>query len=77
LRPALLEPGFCIAVGVAIIPSNHIFTDANALVPQQVNVGKDVWIKDDVWIVTNCMILDGVKIGQGSLDQEPQIIYFI
>jgi len=59
--------GVRIGAGVVIIPSNHVFSDTDIPIYRQGNVGKGICIESDVWIGANCTILDGVRIGQGSV----------
>ena len=56
-----------IAGGTMIIPNNHIFKKASVPIVFQGNESKGIIIEDDVWIGHGCSILDGVKIGKGSV----------
>ncbi len=56
-----------IAAHVVIIPANHIFTDTNIPIARQGLTKKGISIGTDVWIASGCQILDGVRIGNGSV----------
>ena len=56
-----------IAPNVVIVGSNHVFTDTKKNIKLQGNVNQGIIIEDDVWIAANCTILDGIKIGKGSI----------
>jgi len=47
--------------------SNHGFDDPNKLIIEHEKVEKGIVVEDDVWIGANCVILDGVRIGRGSV----------
>jgi len=59
--------GVRIASGTVIIPSNHVFNDLDVPIHLQGLVNKGIIIDNDVWIGANCTILDGVRIGKGSV----------
>lgn len=59
--------GVRIAPGTAIIASNHVFTDPDVPIYRQGMNNKGICIESDVWIGANCTVLDGVRIGQGSV----------
>ncbi|MHA2013514.1 MAG: acyltransferase [Candidatus Helarchaeota archaeon] len=50
-----------------ISASQHIFQDINSPIKNQGITAKGIVIEDDVWIGSNCVIMDGVKIRQGSV----------
>lgn len=50
-----------------IIPANHNFKSAKIPIVKQGLTQKGICIEDDVWIGGNCMILDGVTLGRGSV----------
>jgi acetyltransferase-like isoleucine patch superfamily enzyme len=56
-----------IAGGTMIIPNNHIYKDVQTPIALQGNDSKGIVIEDDVWIGHGCTILDGVRIGRGSV----------
>ena len=50
-----------------IIPANHIFNSKSTPIIKQGLTKKGIHIEDNVWIGHGCSILDGVKIGEGSV----------
>jgi acetyltransferase-like isoleucine patch superfamily enzyme len=56
-----------IASGTNIIASNHNFSSINEPIKTQDEIGIGIVIEDDVWIGANVTILDGIKIGKGSV----------
>lgn len=50
-----------------IIPNNHIYKDKSKLIWLQGNISQGIVVEDDVWIAHGCSILDGVRIGKGSV----------
>jgi acetyltransferase-like isoleucine patch superfamily enzyme len=50
-----------------IVASNHNFNDRDMYICQQGSNGKGISIENDVWIGANCVILDGVTVGKGSV----------
>ena len=56
-----------IAGATMIIPNNHNFKDTSVPIAFQGNESLGIVIEDDVWIGHACSILDGIKIGQGSV----------
>lgn len=52
---------------VNIHPGNHSFVDPNLRINEQPVTYKGIVIEDDCWIGAQAVILDGVKIGQGSV----------
>lgn len=56
-----------IATHTVIVPANHTFTDLEVPICNQPETKKGVVIEDDVWIGAGCRILDGVRIGRGSV----------
>jgi acetyltransferase-like isoleucine patch superfamily enzyme len=56
-----------IAAGTTIIPSNHGFERVDIPICDQPGESKGILIEDDVWIGTNCTILDGITIGHSSV----------
>ncbi|MGE3063049.1 MAG: acyltransferase [bacterium] len=50
-----------------IISSNHIYENPELTVLEQGTRGTGIVIEDDVWIGGGVKVLDGVKIGKGSI----------
>lgn len=50
-----------------IIPNNHVFVDNVKPINTQGSTSKGITIEDDVWLGHGCSVLDGVKIGKGSI----------
>ena len=50
-----------------IIGANHNFKDKTKSIKSQGSSIKGIVIGNDVWIGANCVILDGVTIGEGSV----------
>lgn len=56
------------APGCIIAPPNHVFDRTDVPMNRQgLKPSKGVVIGNDVWICTNAIILDGVKIGDGAI----------
>lgn len=51
----------------SIFSENHNFSSTNQVMTSQGTTRKGVIIENDVWISTKAVILDGVKIGKGSI----------
>lgn len=57
-----------IAAFVGMFAANHGFSDPSIPMRQQGMTSKGgIVIEDDVWIGAHCVILDGVRIGHGSV----------
>lgn len=56
-----------IAGNTIITASSHNFNEINIPISEQGFSAKGIVIQDNVWIGANCVILDGVKIGEGSI----------
>lgn len=56
-----------IATHTVIIPANHTFNDISIPIMNQPEARLGIIIEDDVWIGAGVRILDGVKIGKGSV----------
>jgi acetyltransferase-like isoleucine patch superfamily enzyme len=56
-----------IASNVVVVPAGHVFGDITIPIRKQGSSMKGVVIEDDVWIGCGCRILDGVRIGKGSV----------
>ena len=52
---------------VHILAENHAFQDASKPIQEQGVTRKGVIIEDDVWIGNQVIILDGVRVGRGSV----------
>ncbi|ABJ57360.1 acyltransferase [Oenococcus oeni] len=52
---------------VTLVAENHIFKDADIDIKNQGVSQKGIIIENNVWIGTDCTILDGVTIGEGSV----------
>lgn len=51
----------------SLFAENHIFDDVESTIKSQGVSQKGIVIEDDCWIGSNCIILDGVTIGRGSV----------
>ncbi|PJX28500.1 hypothetical protein CAP47_00465 [Psychroflexus sp. S27] len=56
-----------IAPGCVIVGSNHKFDNSKENIKSQGLSRKGIIIEDDVWFGANVVVLDGVKIGKGSV----------
>ena len=56
-----------IANSTVIVASNHIFQSKDKLIRKQGVSKKGIIIGDDVWIGSNVVILDGIKIATGCV----------
>lgn len=59
--------GVRIASHVSIVGFNHSFDDLDTPIFRQPLTSKGIAIEDDVWIGANAVILDGVRIGAGTI----------
>lgn len=50
-----------------LFAENHVFYDIEATIKSQGVNRRGIVIEDDCWIGANCIILDGVRIGRGSV----------
>lgn len=72
-RNTVVRGYFLINANVAIGPNcmivgiNHNFNNMNVPIKEQGFSVKGIIIENDVWIGANCVILDGVTIGKGSV----------
>lgn len=64
-----------IGENVLIYDHNHKFRDKTRLIQNQGVSSKPIVIEDNVWIGSNCVILQGVKIGEGSIIGAGCVIY--
>ncbi|HEM5122019.1 TPA: acyltransferase [Streptococcus suis] len=51
----------------SLFAENHVFSDKRNSIKNQGVVQKGITIEDDCWVGSNCIILDGVTIGKGSV----------
>ena len=51
----------------SLFAENHIFSNTGLDIKSQGVAQKGITIEDDCWIGSNCVILDGVRIGKGSV----------
>mgnify|MGYP004516101969 CR=1 FL=1 len=51
----------------SLFAENHIFDNSEVTIKSQGVSQKGITIEDDCWIGSNCIILDGVTIGKGSV----------
>jgi acetyltransferase-like isoleucine patch superfamily enzyme len=56
-----------IAANCTLIAANHNFNQTDKPIMAQGLSTKGIFIDDDVWIGTHCVILDGVRVGKGSV----------
>lgn len=56
-----------IAANSGIYANNHVFTDLSLPVKQQGTTREGIIIEDDCWLGHGVTVLDGVKIGKGSI----------
>lgn len=52
---------------VGLFAENHVFADPRVPIRQQGVSRKGIVIEDNCWLGTGCIILDGVRVGQGSV----------
>ena len=51
----------------SLFAENHVFSDINRTIKSQGVNNKGIIVEDDCWIGSNVVILDGVRIGRGSV----------
>ena len=56
-----------IASGSVLIPANHNFENPHLPINTQSVTSHGITVEDDVWIAANVTVLDGVRIGRGSV----------
>lgn len=56
-----------IAANCTLIAANHNFNQTDKPIMDQGLSTKGIFIDDDVWIGTRCVVLDGVRVGKGSV----------
>jgi acetyltransferase-like isoleucine patch superfamily enzyme len=50
-----------------IVAANHSFDDRDVPIASQTISAEGIEIHDNVWIGSNCVVLDGVTIGEGAI----------
>lgn len=50
-----------------IVPANHVYADPEVLIRLHGLSKQGISIGDDVWIGVNCVVLDEVRVGSGSV----------
>ena len=63
----LIGNNVLIAGHCMLIPANHVFSRTDIPINQQGTSSNGIIIEDDVWIGASCQVLDGVRIGKGSI----------
>lgn len=53
--------------GTQIIAVNHVFNDPTRPFVEQGITAEGIVIEDDVWLGSNCVITDGVRVGKGAV----------
>jgi acetyltransferase-like isoleucine patch superfamily enzyme len=53
--------------GTQIIAVNHVFNDPQRPFVEQGITAEGIVIEDDVWLGSNCVITDGVRVGKGAV----------
>lgn len=56
-----------IASHVVFIPENHRFDRLDVPMREQGGTRKGICVEDDVWLATQVVVLDGVRIGKGAV----------
>jgi len=56
-----------IATHSTLVASNHNFADGDTPFLLQGSTAQGIILEDDVWIGSNCVILDGVEISTGTI----------
>jgi len=56
-----------IAAHTVIIPANHTYDDPARPIHLQGGMSRGITIEDDVWLGAGVTVLDGVRIGRGSV----------
>jgi acetyltransferase-like isoleucine patch superfamily enzyme len=56
-----------IAAGTIIVAANHVFRDRCRAIKDQGMRCKGIMVEDDVWVGAGVSLLDGVKVGKGSV----------
>ncbi|MGW8251727.1 MAG: DapH/DapD/GlmU-related protein [Anaerolineales bacterium] len=53
--------------GTQVIAVNHVFDDPSRPFIEQGITAEGIVIEDDVWLGSNCVITDGVRVGRGAV----------
>ncbi len=56
-----------VAYGSALISEDHVIENPDILIKEQPKIPGKITIGKNVWIASNCTILKGVSIGEGSV----------
>ncbi|MEO1560596.1 MAG: acyltransferase, partial [Cyanobacteria bacterium J06632_19] len=56
-----------IAPHCGIFANNHVFADPTQTIEAQGTTGEGIVIENDCWLGHNVTVLDGVRIGEGSI----------
>lgn len=59
--------GVSIGAGTYLLAGSHASDDPERSILEQDRTAQGITVEDNVWIGTNCSILDGVRIGRGSI----------
>ena len=59
--------GVMIGPKCSLFAENHVFSDTERSIKSQGVTQKGIIIEDDCWIGSNCIILDGITVGKGSV----------
>lgn len=62
-----IKENCAIAPGCIIVGSNHVFDDVHVDIKKQGLSRKGISIERNVWLGANVVVLDGVRIGEGSV----------
>jgi len=63
----VLGRGVRIGAHTLIIPENHTFATREKFIFQQPCVFEGVVFEDDIWVGSNVVVLDGVRVGKGAI----------
>lgn len=64
---AVIGNNVMIASHTCIIASSHVFSDTERPMFDQGHLSKGIVIEDDVWLGAGSKVLDGIRIGRGSI----------
>jgi len=63
----VLGRGVRVGAHTLIIPENHTFATREKFIFQQPCTFKGVVFEDDIWVGSNVVVLDGVRVGKGAI----------